>query len=289
MRLAEAPAEFRADRRVVQAAVTSTGRALRFAAPALQADRWLVLSAVRANGQALQHASAGLQGDSKVVLAAIAGHPHALEFASEKLRGDRNVVLEAVRKDPATLLYATERMKRDREVVLEAVRRDGLALAHASKQLRGNREVVLAAVSQNNLAAKFASEDLRGHPEVLRAVRGEGASIDTRAYKPPGIPSALEPGRCPLEGIAWVLRNAMPGWDDFTVDFTVRSLARVHITGVQSLAMAMWPGSGGPGVAEVNRRLEGMGLPLLEEEALAAIRDQCRELPQPAKNPRGRR
>jgi len=288
MRLGEAPMAFRADRRVVQAAVSNAGRALRFAAPALQADRWLVLSAVRACGQALQHASRQLRGDSKVVLAAIAQNPYALEFASEKLRGDRSVVLQAVRKEPATLLYATERVKNDREVVLEAVRRDGLALAHADERLQGDREIVVAAARQNSLSVRFTTEELRTSTEVLRAVRGEGASIDTRAYKPPGTPSALQPGSCPFEGVAWVIRAAMPGWDAYAVDFTVRSLARAHIVGVQSLAMAMWPGSGGTGQVEVNRRLADLGLPVLAEETLSAIRQQCRELPQPAVNPRGR-
>jgi hypothetical protein len=182
-----APAELKANREVVRAAVAQFGNALRCASAALQADRELVLLAIATEDQqalALRNASADVKDDKEVVLTAVQMYGHALEFASARLRAVKEVVLAAMANDtgsghrahPSALEFASTELQADKEVVLTAVAKNRYALGFASAALQVDNEVVLTAVmhSRDMLDSIFLpDEDDRdkavGRVEGLRA------------------------------------------------------------------------------------------------------------------------
>ena len=131
--------------------------------------RKIVLAAATQNGSALKVASGDLQNDEEVVLAAVKQDGWALEWASDELKGNREVVVAAMRQNIQALEYASEEFREDRDFMLAAVKENGQALQWASEELQADREVVLAAVKQNGDAWHYASDELQHDHEVLRA------------------------------------------------------------------------------------------------------------------------
>eukprot|EP00928_Gymnodinium_smaydae_P047656 TRINITY_DN31811_c0_g1_i1.p1 TRINITY_DN31811_c0_g1~~TRINITY_DN31811_c0_g1_i1.p1 ORF type:complete len:254 (-),score=60.18 TRINITY_DN31811_c0_g1_i1:288-1049(-) len=139
-------------------------------APAeIRADREVVLAAVARNGCALEFASDELRADRDVVLAAGEEDAYAFEFAASALWADRDVVLAAVHRSGSALRCAVAELQADREVVLAAVKQNGLALRYAAEHLRADHAVVMAAVENDGQALRFADPELRTDAAILEA------------------------------------------------------------------------------------------------------------------------
>jgi len=95
-------------------------RWLRNAPAEARADREIVLAAVELNGMALRWAAESLRADREVVLAAVATHGAALHFAADALRADREVVLAALRQSGGSALEDVAPSLKDDEEVLVA-------------------------------------------------------------------------------------------------------------------------------------------------------------------------
>jgi hypothetical protein len=67
--------------KIVTAAVSTNGMALKYASGAMKGNKAVVLAAVKQNGFALQYATDEMRCDSDVVRAAISTHGGALKFA----------------------------------------------------------------------------------------------------------------------------------------------------------------------------------------------------------------
>ncbi|CAJ1410590.1 unnamed protein product [Effrenium voratum] len=193
LELESMPAELRADRDVVAAALHVDGHALRHASEDLRADRDTVLTAVRENGLALSHAHEDLRGDLDVVLAAVRqnglalqthaavplrtkipvalaaleAEPAAARFVPRQLLDDRNFVISAAPLTRRIFEKASFRLKRDLDVVLEVVEHDADSFMYAAWELRCDRSAVKAVVSTAGCAIAHASPELRQDPEIL--------------------------------------------------------------------------------------------------------------------------
>lgn len=129
----------------------------------LRADRQLVMAAVRQNGRALEFAATELQMDSEVARLAVQQDGSALEFAPEALRADRELVLEAVSSECSALQFAAEHLRADPEVVLTATAGSGEMIEYASEELRSDREFILKVVSSGNGGFALDGEALPAH------------------------------------------------------------------------------------------------------------------------------
>merc|ERR1712136_400179 len=90
------PAEVRADREAVLAAVCQDWRALEFAAAELRDDRVIVEQALNQSWRSLRYASRVLRSDRELVLCAVKqSNGWALEFAAEELYQDTELMQEA--------------------------------------------------------------------------------------------------------------------------------------------------------------------------------------------------
>jgi len=90
------PAEVRADREAVLAAVCQDWRALEFAAEELRDDRVIVEQALNQSWRSLRYASRVLRSDRELVLCAVKqSSGWALEFAAEELYQDTELMQEA--------------------------------------------------------------------------------------------------------------------------------------------------------------------------------------------------
>mmetsp|Transcript_147534 Transcript_147534/g.269010 ORF Transcript_147534/g.269010 Transcript_147534/m.269010 type:complete len:810 (-) Transcript_147534:82-2511(-) len=201
--LKAAPAEVRANKIAISAAIGLSGQALQFASDELQDDRELVTAAVDSDGFCLQFASSRLQADREVVVAALDNDGWALQYASEDLQKDVelagqavqragwvitslapelqtnvDVVGKAVRQDPNVLEDLPSSMKSSKEVVMMAVTKNGNVLQHADEDLQGDSEVVKAAARNCGSSVRFASTSLKSNRDVgLTAVRQDGMTL----------------------------------------------------------------------------------------------------------------
>jgi len=151
-------------------AVSRSGRALRFAAPALQADVSVVRAAVAHDGNALQFAALHLQNSKEVVLAAVSQSWRALRFAAPSLREDADLVLVAVRQNIWAMHHCGWAVCQDSKVMLLVCRIHGRALRFGTSAVRNDPIVVHAAVRQAWQALKYAGEEVQGQPSYRQSV-----------------------------------------------------------------------------------------------------------------------
>ena len=147
------------DRRVVLAAVKTTGKSLRYASDTLKGDRVVVLAAIKQAGWSiLQFASPTLRDDRDMMHAAVRSNGLFLEYASNALKNDRGIVSIAVESSPlfvrkfngegeygapdtvSALRWASDELRGDRDIVVAAVRRVGTALQYVYVAVPGSME-----------------------------------------------------------------------------------------------------------------------------------------------------
>lgn len=198
--LGKAPADIRADRSIVCAALqASAGAALQLAADALRADRRIVLRAVELDGARLADAAADLRGDEDFVFQALALSGSALIGASSRLRSDRSFVLRALAATAAAfapfsgsavgasassagatgsgasgvLAGAAAELRGDRDFVLECVLVAPEALRGAMVRLREDRAFMLQVARRCGKALRFMEPRFRADAEVVDAAVGQ--------------------------------------------------------------------------------------------------------------------
>jgi len=91
--------EFKKDKDVALAAVSSVGKSLKFM-HSFRFDREVVLAAVKQHGSSLAFASNGLKKDKGIVLQAVMQNGWAIEFVDPALRKDIDVLTATWKKNP---------------------------------------------------------------------------------------------------------------------------------------------------------------------------------------------
>ncbi len=91
----------KSDELIVTLAVRSFNfEALKYAAESFKKDRKIVMAAVKTSGINLKHASIDLRKDFEIAIAAVKNDYSSFEFASETLKSDIDFVLEALEINP---------------------------------------------------------------------------------------------------------------------------------------------------------------------------------------------
>jgi hypothetical protein len=108
-------------------AVTSNGKALRYASEFLQKDREIVIAAVKNSGDALKYAAKYLKCDREIVMNAVQNNGKSLEYAYKELQNNREFVLADFIKNKQPSKFALINFKNDREIVMTAVTNNGEA------------------------------------------------------------------------------------------------------------------------------------------------------------------
>lgn len=210
--LKAAPAEVRANKIVVSAAIGLSGQALQFASSELQDDRELVIAAVDSDGFCLQFASSRLKADREVVIAALDNDGWSLQYASEDLQKDVELASQAVQRAGWVITSLAPELQTNVEVVCKAVRQDPNVLEDLPSSMKGNREVALKAVSKNGAVLQHAAEDMRGDSEVVKAAaRNCGsavrfASTSLKSNKEVGLTAVRQDGLA-LPLLGWALQE----------------------------------------------------------------------------------
>ena len=101
-----------------------------------KADKKIVLAALKQDGSALHYAYYKFKSDKKVVLAAVKQDGSNLQYAWPIVAADKEVVLEAVKTCGAALQYADDSLKKDKEIVDVAVKQDERASQYADISLK---------------------------------------------------------------------------------------------------------------------------------------------------------
>jgi len=168
--LADAPAEIKADRGVVEGAIlASQGRALKFVSPELRQDPELVLAAVAFFGQAFADAAPELRSSRDFVLRAVGRHGAALKHA-EAFRGDKNFLLDAAKAGyGSALMGASSTLQSDQALVLEMVIHDAAAYKFAAEELRADKEFAMEAAKRNGATLRFMSSNFQADLDIVQA------------------------------------------------------------------------------------------------------------------------
>eukprot|EP00928_Gymnodinium_smaydae_P096259 TRINITY_DN8461_c0_g1_i1.p1 TRINITY_DN8461_c0_g1~~TRINITY_DN8461_c0_g1_i1.p1 ORF type:complete len:352 (-),score=49.67 TRINITY_DN8461_c0_g1_i1:197-1132(-) len=161
--------DLRADRDVVECAVSEAGMALQFASPSLQEDRSLVLRAVSTNIHALQFASPALRADEGFALQLMEHNVEALFHMPEFLArlGDRAMAEKAMLRNTKCFKMLPVIWRDDDVFAEQAILQDGLALQHASQRIRSSKSSALLAVSRNGEALKYVVGDCKTDIDVV--------------------------------------------------------------------------------------------------------------------------
>eukprot|EP00928_Gymnodinium_smaydae_P096261 TRINITY_DN8461_c0_g1_i3.p1 TRINITY_DN8461_c0_g1~~TRINITY_DN8461_c0_g1_i3.p1 ORF type:complete len:336 (-),score=51.56 TRINITY_DN8461_c0_g1_i3:268-1203(-) len=161
--------DLRADRDVVECAVSEAGMTLQFASPSLQEDRSLVLRAVSTNVHALQFVSPTLRADEGFALQLMEHNVVALFHMPEFLArlGDRAVAEKAMLRNAKCFKMLPEIWRDDEMFAEQAILQDGLALQHASERLRSSKALALLAVSRNGEALEYVFGDCKKDIDVV--------------------------------------------------------------------------------------------------------------------------
>jgi hypothetical protein len=176
--------EYRANRKIVIAAVRQNGEALKHADASLRNDKEIVKIAVETDCNAIKFASFETTCDPDIYQVALKKRGGALDLLPNRLKRDKDVVRMAVERDGLALQYADHTLRQDKDIVLSAVQQKGFALKHAGDKLRHDTDVVLAAVQQNGHVLKDVEEPLKSMKNiVIEAVRSNGLALKHSSEK----------------------------------------------------------------------------------------------------------
>ena len=186
--------EMRANRDVVEKAVSNCGSALEFASAEMHANKELVLLALKTNSGidrfSLSILTPELRADRDVVLRAVEQCGRDLEFASPELQDDEEVVKTALdnftsfeyvskslRSNPEIVLSGLSKSNgfefishnfEDRDFALNAIKIDSAIAENFPPKFLSDREFILAAVKIDGNALVYASDELRSDPELAK-------------------------------------------------------------------------------------------------------------------------
>ena len=126
------------DRKLVLAAISSTGTSIAFAPPLYRDDKEMALTAVRANGRAYESLSPRLKQDPDVAMAAVIQNYTAYEMLPQHFREDETLVEAFVDAWPCALNkpWFPQVMRDSKRVMLTAVRCRPMNLMLASEAQR---------------------------------------------------------------------------------------------------------------------------------------------------------
>ena len=191
--------EFRRDRQVVLAAVSSVDTGghygaysaylpFVYVAPELQLDRGVVLAAVATHPYTLNLVDARFRADEEVVLAAVRTNGMMLAVAHPTVCASRAVVRVAVAQRAGSFVYASDELRADRAFILSLVppadanNRVGVTfefdtdifnvMFYAAPTLRADRAFVVSMMTATGdvTVLKAAATELRADREFVRAV-----------------------------------------------------------------------------------------------------------------------
>jgi hypothetical protein len=194
--------EFRSDRDVVIAAVSSSPCSLEYAADNFQDDLDIVNLAISGSGAALQYASPRLKSRVDLVLKSLVNNNgHILKYLPDQIRKDKALALIAI-ENGLDYYFLDEELKSDRNICLEYVKKKGaVGFGNLINAFKSDKEICLEAIrntdqyeeqiwasdyedyheiegSVDNTALQFASEELNNDREVvLEAVKQNGTAL----------------------------------------------------------------------------------------------------------------
>ena len=188
-----ASAEMRANRKIVEKAVSNYGSALKFAdetffgvkelvllafkdnsgidrfslsklTPELRADRDIVLLAVEQCGRDLEFASPELQDDEEVVKTALKNFTN-FHYISKRLRSNPEIVFSGLLNNDG-IEYISD-IFGDRDLALKAIEIDQNIAEHFPPQFLSDREFILAAMKIEPDVLRFASDELKADRDLV--------------------------------------------------------------------------------------------------------------------------
>jgi hypothetical protein len=124
----------------------------------------IVEAAVTQTGFALRYASQDLRGKRDLVMFSKGGY--ALQFTTKEVCADKEVVLAMVSQDGYALQFAADALRADSEVVFVAVSNDWRAMAFCGEVLCDNVGFVLNLMSFDWRVVQFASQKVVEHPQI---------------------------------------------------------------------------------------------------------------------------
>ena len=136
--------------------VRCSGEALRFASAELKADKEIVQTAVTIDPASLHFASKSLQHDLDLVELGMSKDPSIFRIAGKANRGIPSLAKQAVDADPGNIRYVHPDLLKSKEFMTRCVQRCASHLAHAHCLLE--TKIYLEALKQDGLVLEFLGE-----------------------------------------------------------------------------------------------------------------------------------
>ena len=177
--LQHASIELKANREIVEMAISTFGVSIQFASTELKENKELVIKAVYQDGRALQYVPNEFKGDREIVEIALLTYGYAIRYASTELKANRELAKKAVSQNGTAIRYLSNELQSDREIAKIAVSQNGNALEYLAIELQNDSEIVKIGIKQNPMAVKFASHELQcGDKEIFKiAFHIKGSSL----------------------------------------------------------------------------------------------------------------
>jgi len=166
-----ASTELRANKEIVEMAISSFGVSIQFASTELRENRELVIKAVSQDGRALQYVPNHFKGDIEIVEIALITHGFAIRYASTELKVNRELAKKAVSQNGLAIRFLSNELQSDKEITKIAINENPMAVKFASYELQSeDKEIFKIAFHINKYSLYYASKNLQADRDIVKLV-----------------------------------------------------------------------------------------------------------------------